>query len=100
MLYIAEGALGLPVFAGMKGGLAVLAGPTAGYIFGFALAAAAVGWLAERGWDRTILATIVAMAIGIAFMAITMFFQIWGMIQKLRGRSVFEEAGDAGATGH
>ncbi len=37
---------------------------------------------------------------GFAFMAVTMFFQIWRMIQKLRGRSVFEEAGDAGATGH
>jgi TRAP-type C4-dicarboxylate transport system permease small subunit len=37
---------------------------------------------------------------GFAFMAITMFFQIWRAIQKLRGRSVFEEEGDAGATGH
>jgi TRAP-type C4-dicarboxylate transport system permease small subunit len=37
---------------------------------------------------------------GFAFMAITMFFQIWRAIQKLRGRGVLEEAGDAGATGH
>ncbi|MGH8622336.1 MAG: TRAP transporter small permease, partial [Burkholderiales bacterium] len=37
---------------------------------------------------------------GFAFMVVTMFFQIWRAIQKLRGRSVFEEAGDAGATGH
>jgi TRAP-type C4-dicarboxylate transport system permease small subunit len=37
---------------------------------------------------------------GFAFMAVTMFFQIWRSIQKLRGRSVLEEAGDAGATGH
>jgi TRAP-type C4-dicarboxylate transport system permease small subunit len=37
---------------------------------------------------------------GFAFMAITMFFQIWRSIQKLRGHSVFEEEGDAGATGH
>jgi TRAP-type C4-dicarboxylate transport system permease small subunit len=37
---------------------------------------------------------------GFAFMAITMFFQIWRAVQKLRGRSVLEEAGDAGATGH
>jgi TRAP-type C4-dicarboxylate transport system permease small subunit len=37
---------------------------------------------------------------GFAFMAITMFFQIWRAIQKLRGYTVFEEAGDAGATGH
>jgi TRAP-type C4-dicarboxylate transport system permease small subunit len=37
---------------------------------------------------------------GFAFMAITMFFQIWRAIQKLRGYTVLEEAGDAGATGH
>jgi biotin transport system substrate-specific component len=69
-LYIAEGALGLPVFAGLKGGPAVLVGPTAGYIAGFALAAGAVGWLAERGWDRTIATTIAAMTIGMALIYI------------------------------
>src|SRR3546814_4106827 len=55
LLYLAEGALGLPVFAGTpeKGlGLAYIAGPTGGYLLGYLLAAAAVGWLAERGWDR------------------------------------------------
>ncbi len=70
LLYIAEGALGLPVFAGMKGGAIHLAGPTAGYIFGFALAAGAVGWLAERRWDRSVLMTIVAMTIGMALIYI------------------------------
>jgi biotin transport system substrate-specific component len=70
LLYMAEGALGLPVFAGMKGGAAVLAGPTAGYIVGFVLAAGAVGWLAERGWDRTVVATVAAMTIGMALIYI------------------------------
>src|SRR5690349_15200312 len=54
-LYLLEGALGLPVFAGTpeKGiGLAYMAGPTGGYLAGFAVAAVAMGWLAERGWDR------------------------------------------------
>jgi TRAP-type C4-dicarboxylate transport system permease small subunit len=37
---------------------------------------------------------------GFAFMAVTMYFQIWRTIQKMRGRAVFDEAGDAGATGH
>ncbi len=52
LLYIAQGAAGLPVFAGTpeKGiGLAYMMGPTGGYILGFVLAAAVVGWLAERG---------------------------------------------------
>jgi biotin transport system substrate-specific component len=70
LLYMAEGALGLPVFAGMKGGAAVLMGPTAGYIVGFVLAAGAVGWLAERGWDRNVFATIAAMTIGMALIYI------------------------------
>ena len=55
-LYIAEGAVGLPVFAGTpeKGiGLAYLLGPTGGYILGFLLAAMLVGWLAQRGFDRS-----------------------------------------------
>ena len=51
-LYLLEGALGLPVFAGGKGGLIVFMGPTAGYLAGFFLAAIACGWFAERGFDR------------------------------------------------
>ena len=43
---------------------------------------------------------LVVLLLGFAFMAVTMFFQIWKTIQKLRGRRVFEEEGDAGATGH
>lgn len=70
LLYMAEGALGLPVFAGMKGGAAMLVGPTAGYIVGFVLAAGAVGWLAERRWDRNVLSTIAAMTIGMALIYI------------------------------
>ncbi len=52
LLYLSEGAMGLPVFAN-GGGIAYLAGPTAGYLFGFLIAAVAVGWLAERGMDRS-----------------------------------------------
>ena len=43
-LYLAEGALGMPVFANGQGGLAALAGPTAGFLLGFLPAA----WLAGR----------------------------------------------------
>ncbi len=58
LLYILEGAVGLPVFAGTpeKGiGLAYLAGPTGGYIAGFVLAAMVAGWAADKGWSNSFL---------------------------------------------
>ncbi|NND49469.1 MAG: biotin transporter BioY, partial [Rhizobiales bacterium] len=67
-------AMGLPVFAG-GGGLAYMASPTGGYLVGFVLAAIVVGALAERGWSRNWLMTIIAMAIGTAF--IFMFGVAW-----------------------
>jgi len=63
-LYLAEGAIGLPVFAGTpeKGiGMAYMIGPTGGYLLGMLLATMCVGWLAQRGWDRRILTTAAAM---------------------------------------
>ncbi len=63
LLYLAEGALGLPVFAN-GGGLTYFTGPTAGFLFGFLFAATAMGWLAEKGWDRSIITTVAAMLIG------------------------------------
>ncbi len=63
-LFLAEGAVGLPVFAEFKGGLSALFGPTGGYLFGFVLAAGVVGWLAERGWDRRPHMTALAMLLG------------------------------------
>ncbi len=65
--YLSCGAMGLPVFAGTpeKGiGIAYMLGPTGGYLVGFFLAAIAIGWLAERGWDRKLTTTLLAMIIG------------------------------------
>jgi biotin transport system substrate-specific component len=70
-IYLFQGALGLPVFAGTpeKGiGLAYLLGPTGGYLLGFFFSAVAVGWLAERGWDRNLAWSTLAMAIGTVFL--------------------------------
>jgi TRAP-type C4-dicarboxylate transport system permease small subunit len=41
-----------------------------------------------------------ALLAGFAFMAVTMFFQIYRQIHKLLGRSVLEEPADAEAVGH
>lgn len=63
-LYLAEGLIGLPVFAGVSAGPAYMAGPTGGYLVGFLVAAAAIGALAERGWDRSGPRLLAAMALG------------------------------------
>jgi biotin transport system substrate-specific component len=67
VLYLFEGAIGMPVFAGTpeKGiGLAYMMGPTGGYLLGFLMATALIGWLAERGWDRTLPYAVAAMTVG------------------------------------
>ena len=63
MAYLAQGAMGLPVFAG-GAGLAYMAGPTGGYLFGFAVAAIVTGFLAEKGWGKSVGSTALAMVIG------------------------------------
>jgi len=63
LLYIMMGAAGLRVFA-LGGGFAVLLGPTGGYLVGFVAAAYITGLLAERGWDRRIGTTLLAMVFG------------------------------------
>lgn len=67
MLYLFEGAMGLPVFSGTpeKGlGLVYMMGTTGGYLLGFFFAAVLLGWLAEKGWDRNYISTAVAMILG------------------------------------
>ena len=47
LVYLALGAVGVPVFAGFKGGIASFAGPTGGFLVGF-LVSALVYWLLEK----------------------------------------------------
>jgi biotin transport system substrate-specific component len=53
-LYVLLGLAGLPIFSGGRSGLGILAGPSAGYIIAFPLAAAAVGWFAVFIIRRTL----------------------------------------------
>lgn len=92
LLYLAEGAAGLPVFAGTpeKGiGLAYMMGPTGGYLVGFVAGAALTGWLCERGFDRSFLGLTAAMFIG--HVVIFVFGVAW-----LAGLIGFEKAWAAG----
>ena len=64
VLYLAEGASGLPFFSGGAAGVAKLLGPTGGYLAGFPFAAALTGFLAERAWDRKPVTMFLAMLAG------------------------------------
>lgn len=65
ILYLVEGACGLPFFRSGQGGIHyLLLSPTAGYLFSYPLAAFLTGWLAERGWDKSYMKAAVAMLAG------------------------------------
>lgn len=64
LLYLGQGVVGLPVFAGGVAGPVAFLGPTAGYLIGFIPAAYVVGWLCERGMDRRFVTATAAMIIG------------------------------------
>ena len=51
LLYVLLG-LFLPVYSDGASGIDVIWGATGGYLVGFVLAAGAIGWVAERGYDR------------------------------------------------
>jgi biotin transport system substrate-specific component len=101
LLYLAEGAAGLPVFAGTpeRGiGIAYMLGPTGGYLVGFVLSAAITGWLVERrrDWPALVLAvaagTIVVFIPGVLWLAYLIGFEqsivhglmpfLWGAVLK------------------
>jgi biotin transport system substrate-specific component len=63
-LYLLEGAAGLPVFAGASAGIPYLMGPTGGFLIGFLLLAAIVGYAADRGASGKPLALFAAMLVG------------------------------------
>lgn len=62
--YVLAGAAGMPVFSNFGSGVLFLSGPTGGYLVGFIAAAYVVGLLAERGWDRRVWTTVLAMIFG------------------------------------
>lgn len=82
VLYLVEGAVGLPFFAGGKSGwqalsLMEVAGSTSGYLIGSIFAAGVVGRLAERGWDRRPLTMAGAMLIGNVVLYVPGLLMLW-----------------------
>ena len=69
ILYVLAGIAGLPVFAvspSLPQGALRLIGPTGGYLMSYPFAAYLTGWLAERGFDRRYVTSVIAMSIGLA----------------------------------
>jgi len=77
-LYLLLGALGLPVFAGFKGGFVLLLGPTAGYLWSFLLFAPIIGLSFKKCSTVTglvitnIIAKILKLTFGTIWLAISM----------------------------
>lgn len=73
VLFLAAGALGLPVFSGGTGGFARLMGPTGGFLYGYALATLAAGLVAQRpkyGVRTPVLRLVLATVLGFVVMYI------------------------------
>ena len=82
ILYIAIGIAGLPVFAAspiLPQGFARLLGPTGGYLMSYPIAAFVAGYLAQRGFDRRYLTSVLAMGAGLAIIfACGVAWLAWG----------------------
>ena len=63
VVYLIEGAIGLPVFA-KGGGLLYLTGPTAGYLYGMTIAAGIIGYFAELGYNQSYFKSLLSLSIG------------------------------------
>jgi biotin transport system substrate-specific component len=64
ILYLLEGAAGLPVFSQGGGWLYLFVAPSAGYLWSYPVAAFVVGWFSERGLDRNLITAFIAMLLG------------------------------------
>ncbi|WP_022901107.1 biotin transporter BioY [Humibacter albus] len=79
-LYAVLGLVGLPIFAEFSGGPASVLSPSFGFIIGFIPAAALIGWLSERAWDRRpvlaaagfFAASIVPFLVGLPYLAVVL----------------------------
>jgi biotin transport system substrate-specific component len=63
-LYVLVGMLGAPIYQDQNQGWDYFMGPTGGYLIGFVVAAALIGWLAEQRWDRRLSSAVAAMLTG------------------------------------
>ncbi|MGB0660397.1 MAG: biotin transporter BioY [Mangrovicoccus sp.] len=79
VLYLVEGAAGLPVFAGGKAGAVHLMGPTAGFLYGFVLQAVLTGFMVEKGLSNGPAKLFIAALIPAALLYVPGLAWLWAM---------------------
>jgi biotin transporter BioY len=89
IIYLIEGACGLPFFSNGGSGLQTFLGPTGGYLVAFPAAAYITGAFAEHGWDRRFLTAAAAMTIGSAVILLAG----WAWLSQLMPMAVAYRAG-------
>lgn len=72
LIYLSLGAIGLPIFAGGEGGFQHLVGPTAGYLWGFVIAAYVTGLIARK--MSSFIGDLLAMVLGLTIIYIPGMF--------------------------
>ena len=79
LVYLAEGALGMPVFANGGAGVLKLMGPTSGFLWGFVGMAFLTGWLAENGFSRGLSRLGIAALIPAVLLYVPGVLGLWAM---------------------
>ena len=79
LAYLAEGALGLPVFANGGAGLLKLVGPTSGFLWGFVGMAVLTGWMADNGFSRGFVRLFIAAIIPAILLFIPGVLVLWAL---------------------
>jgi len=89
IVYLIEGASGLPFFQQGHGGIPYILGPTGGYLIAFPAAAFVTGAFAEHGWDKRFFTAAAAMAIG----SVLILLSGWAWLSFFRSPTFAFDAG-------
>lgn len=76
LIYVLLGAIGLPVFAQMSGGLGVLLGPTGGFLLGCPFMAFVIGYVSERTSSKLYILLSMVLGLGVVYITGTIMYSV------------------------
>ena len=76
LIYVLLGAIGLPVFAQMSGGLGVLLGPTGGFLLGCPFMAFVIGYISERTSSKLYILLSMVLGLGVVYTTGTIMYSV------------------------